>query len=205
MNGRDEGPLDGGGLFGAGPSGTQAIVASLAIVGLLVAAPQTLATGSPASQGDEGRYVGHFEVHLERTNATAGPQEAITFPITIESYAKNDTQFTFEVAGDDGGINGFQIVPPAPLVIPAASGDEPRTATAKLTLYTPFENGYVSETADVTLTITARHASDPSLEGETKQVTVTASAEGFYLPSPGSIAVVGVLSAVAVAARRGRR
>lgn len=202
MNGRDEGTLDGDGVFGAGPSGTQAIAGFLAIVGLLVAAPQALATGSPASQGDEGRYVGHFEVHLEKTNATAGPQEAITFPITIESYANNQTRFEFEAAGEGGDAKGFQIVPPAPLVIPAASGDEPRTATAKLTLYTPFENGYVSETVDVRITISSRHASDPSLEGESKQVTVTANAQGFHIPGPGAVGAVAVLAGTTLLARR---
>lgn len=137
--------------------------------------------------GAQESYENAYEVHLKHDYGEAEPQASIVFPITIENYSNEDTEFVFEVEEEDAH-GEFHIIPPEPMILPAAAGaGEPTEGTANLVVYTPFENGYVDEDAEITLVIRSHNAQDPTQTGEEKTVTVLAHAEGFYIPSSGAL------------------
>lgn len=161
-----------------------------------------LITGSAA--GVEGATNFDYEVHLEKTHAQAGPQESVEFPIVVENHGDEPIQVTFERAPEDGPSPGFQVTNPPPVALAAPPGDEPTTVQTVLTVYTPFHNGYVEEEAEITLNVHARHAENESLEGQSKTFTVTAAAEGFHVPGPGTVALLTTLGGIGWIARRHR-
>jgi hypothetical protein len=141
-------------------------------------------------------YFNLYNARMETKIVEAGPDEGVTFPIVIENHSNGMTEFAFELASQPA--SGFQPVLPSKIVLESeATGGTRTSETVNFTVFTPFHNGYVSETASMALEIHSAYAADPSLEGESAQVSALTKVSGFYLPSLAPLVVVALIGCAA--------
>lgn len=162
-----------------------------------------LCLATPAALAQDGG-LDDYEVHLERDHADAGPQESVDLPIVVENHGQARLRVTFELADPEGPPQGFHVVVPPPVELGPAEGGEPSTSRSMLAVHTPFQNGYVDESAEIPIRVQAHDAEDPDRRGDPTTVNVTVTAQGFHVPGPGSLAASAAVAAAAWMARRRR-
>lgn len=168
-----------------------------ALTALLLLGP--VLAGAPTVLAQDG-FQADYEVSLEREHADAGPQESVTFPITIENRGDERVRFTFERIDEDQ-TTGVQAAIPGPVELDGSGAGSKSAATVNLQVYTPFRNGYLDENHEVTLRIIPQDPEDPERQGQPTTVTVSVHTEGFYIPGPGVWTTLGLLVGVAGLAR----
>lgn len=150
-------------------------------------------------------YFNLFNARLETKIAEAGPDEAVTFPLTIENFSNGPTEFTFRLTNEEAIPEGFEPVVPSKIVLESnATGGTKTSATVKVQVFTPYHNGYVSEIGALQLTVDSAYAPDPSIEGSSAQVSTMTKVNGFYIPGPGVAALLATLAGVGVVLGRAR-
>ncbi len=150
-------------------------------------------------------YFNLYNVRLDSTIGQGGPQDTVRFPITVDNFSNGETRFDFRL-GENGMPEGFQAVPPEPLVLQSeATGGERTRDTVNFEVYTPFHNGYVNTIAAIQLHVESSYAPDTSITGTTSTVSTLTEARGFYVPGPGAalaaLAMVGAIGLGSVVRR----
>lgn len=171
-------------------AGRMWILAAWMVV-LLAATPGTLA---------QDGFQADYRVSLDQEQAEAGPQESVTFPVHIENHGDQRVRFEFELTEETRATTA-QVVIPAPIELDGAQGGQPTTATARMQVFTPFQNGYVDEDQQVTFRVIPMDPENHDRRAEPRTLTVSVHTEGFYIPGPGAWTLLAVLAAVAGASR----
>ncbi len=150
-------------------------------------------------------YLNLYNVRLERKSAQAEPQTSVTYPIVIENFSNGPTRFEFNIANPDSLPQGFQPIPPSPVILESnATGGSTTSATVRLSVHTPFYNGYVDEEAAIQVRVDSFYAENTTYEGESTHLSTLTQVRGFHVPGPGLLALVA-LGAAGVIAHRFRR
>ncbi len=189
---------------GAGPARAEGTFNITATAALLAETPHDVffqATSGPinvnAGMAVEALYAGQFNVTAPRTQARGAPQSILHFPIHVAANANGPTRIDFETERAAEGM----IVLPHHVILQAgeANGSE---MTVNVSYSTPFENGYMEASEPVVVTVTATSSASGVALAEPVTVHLQAETKGWYVPSPGAAAMIGLLALAAVARRK---
>lgn len=134
-----------------------------------------------------------FEVQDEARES--GPQKIIRYPIAVTNGGNAAALVNWDILERPAGR--WNLVLPDPVVL--APGEN---VTVHVLVATTFENGYVSDKAAFTLQAFASAAFDPDQVGPRVDLTLQATAKGWYIPGPSPALLVGAMAALAALARR---
>lgn len=140
----------------------------------------------------EAGYHHALRAELDLEEAVGEPQSVLVFPLRIINDGNAMTRVGFEVVDKPAD---FMFVMPQPLVLQSRQqGGAITELTVPLTVMTPYRNGWLNETGEVTIRVRAFPVEHPELARE-YEVTLRPGVKGFYVPGPGlataALAVVG--------------
>lgn len=157
--------------------------------GFLVNLTQSIGVSSP--------YVPLVRVEVAENETVARPQTPVVFPVKITNLASGNTRITFEVVSKDDAL---MIPVPNPVVL-QHRGSTHESAQIPFTIQTPYRNGPMDEVGTVTFRLTPAAALDPSIKGESQEISFVVHTKGFYVPSSSVVSVVAAAFVVALVAR----
>jgi hypothetical protein len=127
----------------------------------------------------------------------AGPDKQVPFLVEVQNLGNARTIVHFALAEAPAGK--WDVLLPDMLVLEAGQTD-----TVVVTVSTAYRTGYVHEGRDLVLTATPSSAYDAQVVGPSQQVTLVATAQGWYVPGPSPMVVLAILAFAAVVARSRR-
>lgn len=139
-----------------------------------------------------------FDVTLdvEAPTRKAAPQKAIDYRATVANNGNGDVIVRFELVSGPGGGKWAALAPERVRLEPGTS------LTIPVIVSTTFHNGFVSDKQDYVLRAWPVSAVDDEREGDAVEVALQANAEGFYIPGPSPVLLLGLLGLAVVVRRR---
>jgi len=177
--------------------------------------PETVTINAATNPGPPGKSIsgtGQFQIQADYFSIldvqvaepvkVERPQVPVVFPVKITNLGNANTKVTWSVHDSSPGL--VVPVPPALIVQSKQAGGTTNTADVTVTVQTPYHNGYLNEVGTVNYDLKSAYAIDPTVKGDSAQVSLLITTRGFYVPGPELGLLLGAFVVVAALVRKAR-